>query len=47
MIASFEKKPAKPKLGSPATWMMPTPVMAKVPISIAQKVAGISRRSAP
>ena len=34
MIASFERKPAKPM------WVsgMPTPVIASVPISIAQKV---------
>ena len=43
MIASFDRKPAKP------IWVsgMPTPVIAKVPIIIAQKVSGIFLRKAP
>ena len=40
-IASFDQNPAKPM---PAT---PTPVIARVPMTITQKVIGISRRSAP
>ena len=47
MIASLEKKPAKPKLGSPATWTTPTPVIASVPATIAAKVIGILRHSPP
>ncbi len=38
---------AKPSPAKPPIWMMPTPVIAKVPSSIAQKVNGISFRSAP
>ncbi len=37
MIASFDRKPANPIEVSG----MPTPVMASVPIIIAQKVSGI------
>ena len=43
MIASFDRKPAKP------IWVsgMPTPVIASVPITIAQNVLGILWRSPP
>ncbi len=43
MIASFDRNPAKPIEVSG----MPTPVIARVPIIIAQKVRGICLRKAP
>jgi hypothetical protein len=46
MIESFDQKPAKPSPPIPVT-STPTPVMASVPITITQKVIGISFRSAP
>ena len=41
-IASLDQKPAKP-----ATPMIPTPVIASVPMTITQKVIGISFRRPP
>ena len=38
MMASFEKKPAKPN----SVWGIPTPVSADVPINIIAKVKGMS-----
>ena len=42
-IASFDQKPAKP---IPPAASTPTPVIASVPITITEKVIGISFRSA-